>query len=39
LPTSSSFAERAVPLGGVEEGDAEVDRGADEGNAILLVNS
>ena len=30
--------ERAVHLGGVEEGDAEVDGGADEGDAVLLAD-
>ena len=30
--------ERAVHLGGVEEGDAKVDGGADEGDAVLLAD-
>jgi hypothetical protein len=30
--------ERAVHLGGVEEGDAEVDGGANEGDAVLLAD-
>ena len=31
--------ERAVHLSGVEEGDAEVDRSADESDAVLLLTA
>src|SRR5829696_8450004 len=38
LPTNSSFDEGPVDLCGVEEGNAEVDGGTDEGDPVLLVD-
>jgi hypothetical protein len=39
LPDERLVGEGAVDLGGVEEGDAEVYRGPDEVDAVLLVDS
>jgi hypothetical protein len=38
LPTSSSLL-NGVDLSGIEEGDAEIDGTADQGDAVLLVEA